>query len=308
MKGRKVYRDVLNHCYQRTVGRVVLFYTVSDHLVFFTIFCTMAKKYQLQILKLVLMPDHIHQAAIERRKGHLSAFQHDCQMMYAREFNRLSHRKGDLFEHNYGSVPKVGDKKVRSVLIYLDNNPVERNLAPKAESYQWNFLAYGASDHPFSEKIVTRDASAQLKRAMKEVTAMHEAGRYLRYAFLQRLFRSLPDDRERDQLTDFIVVTYSVIDHAASIGCFGRYEDELLAAHATSGSEYDLKETFDGWSDAFYARMTAVLRREGRYKKDIHEILAIPADKRFELFKLLRQETSAPGKQIAKFLHLPLTV
>ena len=44
-KSRKFYKDIINHCYQRTADNGVLFYTVSDHLVYFTLYCVLAKKY-----------------------------------------------------------------------------------------------------------------------------------------------------------------------------------------------------------------------------------------------------------------------
>ena len=39
---------------------------------------------------------------------------------------------------------------------------------------------------------------------------------------------------------------------------------------------------------------------------DIHDFLSMSEDERFELFLLLRQETEAPGEQIAAFLQIPL--
>ena len=306
MKKRKVIKGVVNHCYQRTEDRGLLFYTVSDYLLYFTIFCTTAVKYKVRVLKLVLMPDHLHQAVIEDCKGHLSRFQRECQSRFAREQNELCGRKGPLFEHPFGSVPKYEVRKVRTTLIYLDNNPVERKLVEKAEDYRWNFLAYGNNPHPFSDKIVLSQASMPLRRALQRVKSLHTAGRFLPYLLLQKLFRSLPDDREREQLVDYIIGTYSIIDHEAAIRYFDSYEEELIAAHATSSREYDLKELFIGKSDACYATMMRVLKQAGRYVNDIHEIFTQTDAERWELFTLLRRQTSAPTKQIAAFLHLPL--
>ena len=306
MNKRKVYKGVVNHCYQRSADRGLIFYTVSDYLLYFTIYCITAKKYKVHVLKLVLMPDHLHQAVIEERKGDMSRFQRECQSRFAREHNELCGRKGPLFEHPYGSVPKYEDKKVRTTLIYLDNNPVERELVKRAEDYRWNFLAYGNSNHPFSEKIALSQASMPLRRALQRVKSLHASGRFLPYRLLQKLFRSLPDDREREQLVDYIIGTYSIIDHDAAIQYFGSYQDELLAAHATSGSEHDLKEQFIGKSDACYATMMRVLKQNGRYVNDVHEIFSLQGTELHELFTLLRRHTSAPTKQIAAFLHLSI--
>lgn len=303
-KPRKVLQGIVNHCYQRTVDGRLIFYTVSDYLLYYTISCVTSAKYQIRILKLVIMPDHIHLAVIEEKKGDMYKYIKACHSRFAREHNRLCHTRGQLFEHSFGSACKYYDKYVRVTMLYLDNNPVERQLAEKAEDYRWNFLAYGASDHPFSDPILLRLASGYLRRAMKQVTLLHEQGRFLPYPMLQRLFRSLPNDTERRQLVDFIIVTYSFIEHQTAIGYFGSYEAELIAAHAGAGREHDLNEVFNGKSDAHYQVMMRVLKKEGRYKRDIHEIFALSATERQSLFQLLRRKTSAPDKQIAAFLRL----
>ena len=303
MDKRICLTGILNHCYQRPQDKGVLFYTVSDHLVFFTIFCICASQYKVRVLKLVQMPDHIHHATIELRTGELSRFASTYGALFSRVYNEHVGRKGQLFEHPFQSVPKRGDKKARTNLLYLDNNPVERHLVQQAEDYQWNYLAYGNSDHPFSEKRILRKASMPLRRALARVKNQHATGRYMPYELLQTLFRSLPDDRERCQLTDYIITTYSIIDHQAAIRFFDTYEAELIAAHASTGSEYDLNEVFVGKSDKYYAQMSSVIRQTGRYP-DIHQILTLPTEEKKELFQLLRRETMAPGQQIAAFLHL----
>ena len=177
----------------------------------------------------------------------------------------------------------------------------------QAEDYQWPFLAYGNSDHPFSDKIILRGASMPLRRALKTVQAQHKGGLPMNYNLLRRLFDSLPDDRERNQLTDYIITTYSVIGHKEAIRFFGSYEEELIAAHANTGSEYDLNEVFVGKSDAVYATMRRAIRQTGQFT-DLHEILSLPTPKKTELFQLLRRQTTAMSKQIAAFLHLSLSV
>ena len=126
------------------------------------------------------------------------------------------------------------------------------------------------------------------------------------YPLLQHLFKSLPNDTERNQLTDFIVSTYSVIDHKGAIRFFDSYEQELIAAHANTGSEYDLNEVFIGKSDLCYRKMSQVLHQRGLIQ-DIHEIISMPTSQKHDLFQLLRAETFAPAEQIAAFLHMPLT-
>ena len=143
-----------------------------------------------------------------------------------------------------------------------------------------------------------------LRRALKRVKARHSKGRYLTGVLLRRLFDSLPGKIEREQLTDFIVSTYSVIDYKAATNYFKSYQDELITAHANTGSEYDIREHFIGRSDACYVKMTRALLASGLVK-DIHEIFSMtPEDKRMA-FRYLNARIDAPGKQIAAFLHIP---
>ena len=300
------FSGAVNHCYQRTVDHGVLFYSVSDRLLFFTVFCVLAKRHGVHVYKLVLMVDHIHHSTVADSPEQLSAFVRDYSAMFAREYNSSFGRRGHVFENCYHYAPKRGDKVIRTNLLYLDNNPVERKLVKQAEDYQWNFLAYGKSDHPFSEKIVLRYASMSLRKALKRVDWLHANDQYIPYRVLKKMFDSLPDDRERNQLVDYIIVKYSVIDHKAAMRFFGGYEQEVLAAHSNTGSEYDISEGFVGKSDTCYALFTRLLLQNGL--GDIHKILTASDNQKWEWFKFLKSRTAAPEKQIAAFLHLSVDV
>ena len=304
MKRRKFIKGILNHCYQRMDDGGVLFYTYSDHLVYFTQYCVMARKYRIQVLALCQMPDHVHDSVIAQRKQDFEQFKQYTGAGFARKRNARFGLNGPVFECSFGSVPKIGDKTARSNLIYVGNNPVERKLVPLAEQYRWNYLAYANSDHPFSEKLVIRKASWPLQKAVREVKAQFKAGKPLDYAQLERLFRPL-DRKEGLQLTDFIISTYNVIDYQAALRYFDSFDNMLVALHATTGSEHDLNELFIGKSDAHYNRMTIILLQE-RKVTEIHEILSLSVDAKYELFLLLRQKTYATSEQIAAFLHMPL--
>ena len=186
----------------------------------------------------------------------------------------------------------------------MGNNPVERRLVEKAEQYRWNYLAYAVTDHPFSKKLVIRDAIWPLQKAVKEVKAHFKAGNPLYLSQLERIFAPLGQE-EKQQLIDFIISTYNCIDYAAAIRYFGNYDNMLIAMHATTGSEYDLREVFIGKSDAPYGQMTSFLL-DNHYVKDIHDILSLSVDEKYELFLQLRQVVNAPGELIFKFLHLPI--
>ena len=306
MKSRKrsFQKNVLNHCYQRTADGGVFFYSNLDYLVWFTIVCTTSRKRKVRILAMCPMPDHTHFSIEAASSTELSAFMRDYSSLFALEHNKVCHWKGPLFETPFGSAPKYSDKKVRTNLIYVWNNPPERKLARKAEEYRWTFLAYAVSDHPFSRKLVIRDSRWPVQKAVKEVKTQFKAGKHLSYAMLKRLYGPLTTE-EKQQLTDYIISTFNVIDYKEAISYFGRYQDLLLAVHSTTGSEYDIKETFVGKTDKDYSAMVQILMRE-RPLRDIHDILALSNEEKYELFLLLRRHSYATCEQIAKFLHLPV--
>lgn len=224
---------------------------------------------------------------------------------YSHEYNSVCHKKGPLFGRSFGSAPKTGDKKARTNLIYLGNNAPERRLCSKAEEYRWNFIAYARNRHPFSEKIILASASKAMRRAVKEIKYQHKQNKPLSYRQLQRMFGPL-DMRERKQLVDFIIVTYNMIDHEAAIQFFDSYEEMLLSMHANTGSEYDINEVFVGKSDACYAKMAQILRKELGLQ-DIHDIFALPEGERVDLLPRLLGRTEATPGQVASFLQVSLS-
>ena len=301
---RRVEPNILNHCYQRTVDRVLIFYCISDYLVFFTTLCVTARQHKIRILAASLMPDHIHLSVVEERKGELSAFVREYTSRFSRMHNRTCHFQGNFFESPFGSVLKRGDKNVRSNLIYVGNNAPERRLCKNAEEYRWNFLAYAINAHPFSDELIVRRASPTLRRARLSVLAMFRKERPIPYRMLQNWFSRLSRE-EKEQLTDFIINTYNVIDYASAISFFKSYGNMLLAMHSTTGSEYEIKEYFNGRSDAHYAMMASYLLKHF-HLNDIHDILALPIAEKSKIFVHLCNVTDALPNQIAAFLRIPL--
>lgn len=304
MKHRKFIKGILNHCYQRSADGGVLFYTMRDHLVYFTLFCILARKYRIQVLALCQMPDHVHDAVVANRVQDLTGFKQELNARFAKMFNEQAGISGPVFETPFGSAPKQSAKSARTNLIYIANNPVERQLVSVAEEYRWNYLAYAITPHPFSEALVIRRSSKALRTAVSMVKAEFRAGRPMNYTLLKVQIKDLTA-HELQQFIDYVIATYNVIDYAEAIRYFDTYPDMMRSIRATTGSEYDLNEVFLGKTDKPYAQMTQILLDECKYD-DIHEILSLGIDQKWELFDILRKRSFVMGKQIAHYLHLPL--
>ena len=302
-QARNIRRGFVHHIYENTVGGKLLFYSISDYLVFFTLFCVTGLRYDITPLSLCLMPDHFHSGMTENRKGAIAGMLRDVMSRFTREQNRRCGITGSLFRPHYGCALKSRDKDVRSLLIYIDNNPVERHLCEKAEQYRWNFLAYARNSHPFSDPFIIRKQSFAFRQAYYYIKRRHAAGRALTYNELQLLAAKLTK-QEKEQLTDHIISTYSIIRHEEANRYFDSYQDRITADHSVSAREYDLNEVFVGKSDVYYAQMISIILKEWGVS-DIHEILMYgDADKK-ELFHYLSKKTMSPSRQIAKLLRMP---
>lgn len=302
MKYRPFKSGILNHCYQRSADHGLIFYSQSDYLVWFTIVCIVAPRHNIKILGLCPMPDHIHMAVIAPSKKNLSRFVGEVNRIFSRLQNEVCQVKWSWFEKPFGSVPKEGSKVGKNCLLYVGNNPPERQLAEKAEDYRWTFLAYTVSKNPFSEKLVIRNATWPMRQAIKEVQAQHNACKPLRYNLLQRISQKL-DSREKKQLIDFIISTYDVIDHKEALRFFdGSYQKMTEALSISTAKEHDLNESFVGWSDKPYATMTRMMMEKYELD-DIHQMLSWPREQKAQAFRYLRTTTRFLPEQISKFLH-----
>ena len=302
--GRKPFRsNSVLHLYQNAVNGYLLFYTRLDCLVFFTLVNVLAVKYRIHLLGLCLMPDHLHSLLEAGSRRALDAFVREYTSRFSRCQNQWLGRKGPLFNENFGLALKVGFKAIRTAIAYLFNNPVEKCLVERAEAYRWNFLACAGGQHPFSESLVLRRASRNLCRAVREVNAEKYNGRPLSYPLLDRLFRNL-SLQEKEQLTDYIISLYSIIDHEAMLSFYGSYETALIAFHANTGSEYDIKEDRDVRSDVPYRAINRQLLRETGFSS-VDEMLRLPEPCRQEIFVSFLRKNVAPLRLLEKYFRLP---
>lgn len=301
MRGRSDTQPQLLHIYQRTVNGFVLFYTVSDFLVFFSIVSRFARKHNIRVIAIIPMFDHVHLLVECSDRKQVAAFVQEYSWMYAREFNISLNAKGKVFKKAFGCAVKIGMKKIRTACSYAYNNPGEKRLCKRAEQYRWTFLAYAVSSHPFSENIVLKNASASLRRAVKLVNCYHRKYDCLSYAFLERLFRDL-SDKERRQLVDYIISLYNIIDYDRLISFYGDYESMLLAFASNQGSEYDIHEEFSDSSHLAYPEMGAYLQHRFGLE-NIKDVFRLDLDKRTELFQELLTKTSATTRQVEKYLR-----
>ncbi len=299
---RMIYqRGAVGHIYQRARSGFVVFYSVKDSLVFFTIFSLTATKYRIRVLGLCLMYNHIHVLIEAGNHEIVARFVQEFCSKFSRAYNARHHLTGRLFS-TFGLSNKRGDKQIRTSLAYLYNNPVEDRICKRAEEWHWNFLAYAGTDHPYSEKLVLREASVGMRKAVAKVRMLHTHERPLTYKVLDDLFKSL-NINEKKQLVDFIVREYSVIDFKSTISYYGSYRNMLTAFSSNTGSEYDIREPHDPYSGAAYRNMSRHLVADGRFS-GIEDVLRLQAEERIAYLNELVCRCEVSIEHARKFLRI----
>ena len=223
MKQKRFVPGIPTHNYQKGVRGNLLFYSVLDRLVYFTLFCTEATRHHVTVLSLNLMMTHTHALISTESKVRQTAFNHTVERLYARSFNQVSGLNGPVFMKTYGWAQKRNSAKVRSCLAYIGNNHVEKKICRRGIEERWSLLAYAFSDHPFSEPLVIRRASVRMKKAVKMVQDAHRRGQFLN----------------------------------------GSREKMIAAFDTTTGSEYELTEDDEPEPDTAYIEMLRFLKKKG---------------------------------------------
>ena len=288
------------HIYQRTIKGHNIFYDPEDFLVFYSIFSTIARQYNIMILELCMMTDHIHILISASSLSQISLFIQHYTSLFVREYNYSINRRGSLFHKSFGSAPKKGSKKIRSTIVYIGNNPVEKRLCRYAEEYKWNFLSHMKDDGG----SIIYTMSRKLKTALKEIRGYRNCSKYLNFAQVRRMLKGLAPI-ERDMLIDSVIDIYSPFDRDALLSFYDSYEDMLHAMRSSSGSEYDIKEKFNPGSDRIYEDMASEVRR--LYPGiPVRKVTTMTVEQKIETGRVLQRNTGASIHQIAKFLHLEL--
>lgn len=304
---RKFIKGAVNHVYQNTVHGVNIFYSLEDYVSYFTIFSRVSKKYEVNVLGICLMYDHVHALVSASDKETLGRCIGEITSWFVKEYNLGHGRTGSLFNVPFGSSVKAGDKQVRTAIAYLYNNPVEKKLCKRAEQYRWNFLAYACSSSPFSVSRKYREISVSLRKAKSEICCSFRSGYHVNRLMLRRLLKSL-DSVEQEMLVDYIVSLYSCIDYESLIAFYGGYDLMLTAVNSNTGSEYDIRETFCRAPDLSYSDMISYLTKEYGLFEDAGQVISLPLNRKLELFQALRKATAATDYQIRKFLHLQTVI
>ena len=299
---KMAFGSAIQHIYKRTIDKGVLFYRLEDRLVYYTITAVKAWEHRIVVLAMCLMFTHIHRAVKALDAVQLTQFERDVDATFVREYNQDVGRTGPVFETPFGRSCKRDEKEMRSCLIYIFNNPVEKKLCHRAVDDRWNYLAYYDRKYPFSARPILRQERQCLRDALKVVEHECNAGRYLRYALLRRLFEPLSPD-EREILTDHIIQVYFPFDREFCHGLFKTREAMRLAPDHVSGNDFEIREEFEKHTDVPYRTMCGLVGKFGMMGPGM-PLFHLPPERQVKLKMYLMAQAQATDWQVERFLHL----
>ena len=92
----------VHHVYIRGKAGWVIFYSIEDCIIFYTLYMTLARKYGITVFALCIMPNHIHAAESAPDESSFIEFHILLESLFAREYNCRHGRTGRLFDKPFG--------------------------------------------------------------------------------------------------------------------------------------------------------------------------------------------------------------
>lgn len=297
---KRIYKEGQpHHVFSKGVDGNIIYYTIADCLYYTTLYSCYAKKYEIRTLSFSLMPNHIHSLQCATTENDFLRFNQELISHFTTAYNRQHDRSGALFQKPFGSAPKIVGKQIRSCFSYINNNASVGGLSKSILDYRWNLIAYLKDTNPFSSRISLDRASTSLRRSLKLVDFYHSSQTPLEYEALDIVFSKL-SQKEKSVVIDYILSRYEVLDGNGLDEYFGSFSKAMTAMEANSGSEHDIKEDWENYSE--YSELSRIAKEEDICLDRVN-FESMPTEEKIRLANTMLSRSGATKRQIQKFLH-----
>ena len=130
------------HVWNRAAGRVRLFKKEEDYAAFNRLLIEAHERHPIRILDWCLMPNHWHFVVYPRRDDEVSRFFRWLTLTHA--MRAKTHRRvmgmGPLYQGRFKSLPVERNEHLRTLLRYVDRNPLRAGLAKRSRQWKWGGL------------------------------------------------------------------------------------------------------------------------------------------------------------------------
>ncbi len=316
------FRPGFQHICQLSADKGIIFYTIADILVYYSIFAIRCIKEEIIVLAISIMLNHVHFEGYFKLESRMVALLHGINTSFAKTYNSNYHLQGPVFHHGFQHSQRYGEQKIRDAFIYIGNNGKVKTPGINAEDYRWNLIKYLASPNPFSDMIDYKTASPNLLYLLSDVLNRRRKLQPLDYGFFGDKYLAL-NEIERQQLIDFIISVYYCLDREKIMALYGTYDNICTALNAVSGSEHGFVDDLSKEDYRHYYKMMSICKRLGyditklrsfstlslaeSSKLGTENALSFALEQNYGFRKLastLRAESGCSDYELAKFFHL----
>jgi len=130
------------HVLNRAVGRRTLFRKDGDYAAFETILRQAPDFRPMRLLAYCLMPNHWHLVLWPKGDGDLSEYLRWLTVTHTQRRHAHYHTAGTgpVYQGRFKSFPIQAGDHLRTVLRYVERNPLRAGLVRKAEAWRWSSL------------------------------------------------------------------------------------------------------------------------------------------------------------------------
>ncbi|MCA9234379.1 MAG: transposase [Planctomycetales bacterium] len=134
--------NVCYHVLNRGNGRAEVFHKEADYAAFVDLMAAANERLPLRVLAYALLPNHFHLVLWPRRDGDLSRWMQWLLTSHVRRYHRHYGGSGHVWQGRFKAFPIQQDEHLRTVLRYVERNPLRAGLVDRAEAWPWSSLAW----------------------------------------------------------------------------------------------------------------------------------------------------------------------
>ncbi len=148
--------DHLFHVINRANGRMQIFNKKQDYQLFEELLAEAKELTDMRILAYTIMPNHWHLVLLPRKDGDLAIFMHWLSTTHTRRVHVATKTvgAGHLYQGRYKSFLVEDDNYLRTLIKYVERNPVRAKLTRQCQAWQWGSAWRRISGTPKQKKLV----------------------------------------------------------------------------------------------------------------------------------------------------------
>jgi putative transposase len=129
------------HALNRGNRRDTVFHKPGDYDAFVAAMADANVRGPMDVIGYCLMPNHFHLVLRPQADGDLGRWMQWLLTTHARRYHRHYGTTGHVWQGRFKAFPVEDDDHLRTVLRYVERNPLRAELVTRAEDWRWSSLA-----------------------------------------------------------------------------------------------------------------------------------------------------------------------